>query len=56
MAKLYKKDDTWKMDFVDANGVRHRKKIGRVNKRVAQEIFHDTLGKVARHEYMGCAK
>src|SRR5579872_1859148 len=41
------------MSYYDAEHRRHRKQIGPVEKRVAQEIFASTLGKVARREHLG---
>ena len=40
------------IDFSDADGVRHRQKIGPV-KRVAQEVLNDVLAKMTRQERLG---
>ena len=40
------------IDFKDASGVRHRRKIG-PSKRVAREVLDGILGQVARRQYLG---
>jgi integrase len=45
-------DAEWWIDYKDANGVRHRKRMGK-DKRVASEILNSTLGNVARREHLG---
>jgi hypothetical protein len=52
MSRVFERDDQWWIDFKDAQGVRHRKKIG-PSKRVAKEILDDTLGRVARRQHLG---
>lgn len=52
MSRVFKRDGTWWIDFKDVQGVRRRKKIG-PNRRVAQEILNDALGKVARRQHLG---
>lgn len=52
MSRVFKKDTSWWIDFNDAQGVRHRKKVG-PNRRVAQEVLNDVLGKVARRQHLG---
>jgi integrase len=46
-----KKGQFW-IDFKDAQGVRHRKKIG-PNRRVAREVLDGILGNVARRQHLG---
>jgi integrase len=46
------KNGDWWIDFRDAAGVRHRRKIG-PSKRVAKEVLDGVLGKVARREHLG---
>jgi hypothetical protein len=52
VSRVFKKDTSWWIDFNDAQGVRHRKKVG-PNRRVAQEVLNDVLGKVARRQHLG---
>ena len=52
MSRVFRRDGIWWIDFKDAQGVRRRKKIG-PNRRVAQEVLNDALGKVARRQYLG---
>jgi hypothetical protein len=42
----------WWIDFKDALGVRHRRKIG-PSKRVAREVLDGLLGNVARRQHLG---
>ncbi len=46
------KGNDWWIDFKDAQGVRHRKKIG-PNHRVAKEVLDGILGNVARRVHLG---
>ena len=46
------KNGPYWIDFKDASGVRHRRKIGR-SKRVAREVLDGLLGNVARRQYLG---
>jgi len=41
----------WWIDFKEARGVRHRKKIGA--KRIAKEVLNGILGNVARRQHLG---
>lgn len=43
---------SWWIDFKDAHGVRHRKKVG-PNKRLAQEVLNGVMGNVARRQHLG---
>src|SRR5215472_12311635 len=52
MSRVYKRDDQWWIDFKDAQGVRHRKKVAS-SKRVAQEVLDGILGSVARRQHLG---
>jgi len=52
MARVFKRDEVWWIDFFDEEGKRHRRKVG-PNKRVAKEVLNDILAKVARAEYLG---
>lgn len=52
MARVYRHKGAYWIDFLDADGVRHRKKAG-PTKRIATELLHDTLGKVVRQEHLG---
>src|SRR5215469_11827208 len=52
MSRVFIRAGNYWIDFNDAQGVRHRKKIG-PDKRVAREVLKDLLGKVARHQYLG---
>ncbi len=52
MSRVFQRDGTWWIDFQDAQGIRHRKKIG-PNRRIAQEVLNDALGKVARRQHLG---
>jgi integrase len=52
MSRIFKRDDFWWIDFQDASGVRHRKKIA-PQKRIAQEALDAILGNVARRQHLG---
>jgi len=52
MARVFKRNGAYWIDFLDADGVRHRKKGG-PTKRIATELLRDTLGKVVRQEHLG---
>jgi len=52
MSRVFKRNDQWWIDFKDAQGVRHRKKVG-PSKRVAQEVLDGILGSVARRQHLG---
>ena len=52
MSRVFQRDGSWWIDFKNAQGVRHRRKIG-PTKRVAQEVLNDALGKVARRQHLG---
>ncbi len=52
MSRLFERDDAWWIDFKDASGVRHRRKIGR-SKRIAREVLDGVLGNVARRQHLG---
>jgi integrase len=47
-----KGDGEWWIDFKDARGVRHRKKIS-PDRRVAKEVLNGLLGNVARRQHLG---
>jgi DNA modification methylase len=46
VSRVFRRGENWWIDFNDAQGIRHRKKIGS-NRRVAQKVLNDALGKVA---------
>lgn len=52
MSRVFRRADAWWIDFNDADGIRHRQKIGPV-KRVAQEVLNDVLAKITREERLG---
>lgn len=52
MARVFKRDRSYWIDYNDVEGVRHRKKIG-PSKRVANEVLNDILAKVSRAEFLG---
>jgi integrase len=52
MARVYRRNGKYWIDFNDADGVRHRKKVG-PSKRVAEEALNHVLDQVARHEFLG---
>ena len=52
MSRTYRRDGFWWIDFKDAQGVRHRKKVS-PSKRVAKEVLDGILGNVARRIHLG---
>jgi hypothetical protein len=50
--RTFKKSGAWWIDYRDASGKRHRRRIS-PSKRIAQEILSDVLAKVAKHEHLG---
>jgi integrase len=52
MSRVFERDGFWWIDFRDAQGVRHRRKVA-PNKRVAQEVLDGILGNVARRVHLG---
>lgn len=52
MARIFKRQGKYWIDFNDAQGVRHRKKVG-PDKRIAKEVLDSNLGKVARRVHLG---
>jgi integrase len=52
MSRVYRNKGDWWVDFKDAAGVRHRKKVGS-NKRIAREVLDGFLGNVARRQHLG---
>jgi integrase len=54
MARVFERQGQsgWWIDFKDASGVRHRRKIG-PSKRVAREVLDGILGNVARRQHLG---
>lgn len=50
--KKGKKCGPYWIDFKDARGLRHRKKIG-PDRRVAKEVLDGILGNVARRQHLG---
>jgi integrase len=52
MSRVFNHKGAWWVDYLDANGKRHRRKIG-PDKRVAREALNATLTKVARREWVG---
>jgi integrase len=52
MARVFKRGKNHGIDYNDANGRRHRKLIG-PSKRIAEEVLHDVLGKIARRQHLG---
>jgi integrase len=52
MGRVFHNKGNWWIDFKDAQGVRHRKKVG-PSKRVAQEVLDGILGSVARRQHLG---
>ena len=52
MSRVFRRQGDWWLDFKDAAGVRHRRKIG-PSKRVAREVLDGLLGNVARRQYLG---
>jgi len=52
MSRVFRRDRAWWIDFNDARGIRHRRKVG-PSKRVAQEVLDGLLGNVARRQHLG---
>ena len=54
MSRIFQreKNGPYWIDFKDASGLRHRRKIG-PSKRVAKEVLDGILGQVARRQYLG---
>ena len=52
MSRVFSKKGNYWIDYKDARGVRHRKKVG-PDKRIAKEILDDIMGKVARRVHLG---
>jgi integrase len=52
VSRVFKNKGTWWIDYCDALGRRHRRKVG-PDKRVATEALNATLTKVARREWVG---
>ena len=52
MSRVFRRKGSWWIDFKDAVGVRHRKKVG-TTKRVAKEVLDGILGNVARRQHLG---
>ena len=52
MSRVYRRDRSWWIDFKDAAGVRHRRKVG-ASKRIAKEVLNGILGNVARRQHLG---
>jgi integrase len=52
MSRVFKRDNNYWIDYLDGDGVRHRKKIS-PQKRIAQEVLDSILGRVARREHLG---
>ncbi len=52
MARVFERNRCWWIDFKDAQGIRHRKKMG-PSKRIAKEVLDGILGNVARRQYLG---
>jgi integrase len=53
VSRVYERNKgEWWIDFKDASGVRHRRKIG-PSKRIAREVLDGLLGNVARRQYLG---
>jgi integrase len=52
MSRVFRRDGNYWIDFKDASGTRHRRKIG-PTKRVAREVLDGILGNVARRQYLG---
>lgn len=53
MARVFKRDGKWWLDFNDATGRRRRINTKTTDKRVATEILNDKLAKVAKREHLG---
>jgi integrase len=52
MARVFQRGAAWWIDFKDARGIRHRKKVG-PSKRIAKEVLDGILGNVARRQHLG---
>lgn len=52
MSRVFQRNGFWWVDYNDAQGIRHRKKIG-TDKRIAKEVLNDIMGKVARRVHLG---
>src|ERR1700730_9040324 len=52
MARVFRRNKRFWIDYNDVQGVRHRKQIG-PSSRVANEVLNDILSKVAREEFLG---
>ncbi len=52
MARVFEREKNWWIDFKDARGIRHRRKVG-PSKRVAREVLDGLLGNVARRQHLG---
>ena len=55
MARVYENKKAWWIDYVAADGVRHRRKISS-SRRVATEALNATLAKIARKEWVGVSE
>ena len=49
---VFRKNDNWWIDFYDADGRRHRKKIGS-SKTLAKQVLRDVQNKIVKGEYLG---
>jgi integrase len=52
MSRVFQRQGQWWIDFKDAQGVRHRRKVG-PNRRIAREVLNGILGNVARRQHLG---
>jgi hypothetical protein len=52
MARVFKRDGAWWVDFKDADG-RRRRFNAAPTRRIAKEVLDSYLGKVARQEHLG---
>jgi hypothetical protein len=52
MSRVFQRNGSWWIDFKDARGVRHRKKVA-PDKRIAKEVLDGILGNVARRQHLG---
>jgi integrase len=52
VGRVFQRKGNWWIDFNDARGIRHRRKVG-PSKRVAKEILDGVLGNVARRQHLG---
>ncbi|MEI8359254.1 MAG: tyrosine-type recombinase/integrase, partial [Deltaproteobacteria bacterium] len=53
MARVFRRDGAYWIDYLDEDGKRHRKNTGATVKRVAQEILDQVRTEVARREHFG---